>query len=39
MVNCIRDREGHIVQGKEDEVNIMKWKIAEMQLVAEMDTW
>ena len=56
MVNCIRDREGRVVQGKEDEVkqmyyyialqqehddelNIMKWKIAEMQLVAEMDIW
>ena len=41
MVNCIRDKEGHVVQGKEDddELNIMRWKIAEMQLVGEMDTW
>ena len=26
-------------QEHDDELNIMKWKIAEMQLVAEMDTW
>lgn len=56
MVNCIRDREGNIVQGHPDEIkqmyyymalqqehneelNIMRWKIAEMQLVAEQDTW
>lgn len=56
MVNCIRDKEGNVVQGHPDEIkqmyyymalqqehneelNIMRWKIAEMQLVAEQDTW